>query len=55
MMLFEREDTKKRVDYHSLKMAKLNVELHSQDSFNIFMKSFIEKACKELYSVDQFS
>lgn len=54
-MLFSKEQLKKRVDYHSLKLSKLSNELHSKDSFNMFMKSFIEKACKQLYEVDDFS
>ena len=55
MMLFSRESTKKRVDYHSLKLSKLSKELHEKDTFIIFMNGFIEKACMELYEVDNFS
>jgi hypothetical protein len=55
MMLFSKTDEGRRTDKHSLKLTKLSHELHSKDSFVIFMKSFIEKACKELYEVDQFS
>ena len=46
MMLFSRDDTKKRQDYHSSKLVKLSQSLDGKDSFNLFMKSFIEKACK---------
>lgn len=37
-----------------MKLSKLSDELHKKESFNIFMRGFIEKACKELYEVDDF-
>jgi hypothetical protein len=55
MMLFSRDDTKKRQDYHSSKLAKLAQSLNNKDSFNLFMKSFIVKECTKLYKVDDFS
>lgn len=54
-MLFSKGDSDKRSDIHSRKLTKLSYELHSKDSFVMFMKGFIERACKELYQVDEFS
>jgi len=40
-MLFSRDDSKKRQDYHSSKLAKLSQSLNGTDSFILFMKGFI--------------
>ncbi len=37
-----------------LKLTKLKEELHSQDSFILFMKHFMEMSCKELFDVNEF-
>ena len=41
MMLFSQDKVKKRVDYHTLKLAKLRDELQGDQNFQFFMKKFI--------------